>query len=283
MENDTQNFDYNTGPARAHPGQAGPTRADAGRPEAPKNNDILQQQESDRWLTVREAAEEFRRLGLPRGVEAIRKYAREGTIEANTIAGPSGDQHVVKASSIAVYVAEQKKVLSAVTRNIPVQSETYRADPGEPGPARAKPGMPGQARVDPSRTEAAKTTDDTQVTDKDVLQEKDKEISKLKRELRDAKIDLEVRSKMVGMLEDREKDLMNQVGVYAKEAGQLQERLDNLQLAAPTQEPQSAPDPVVHESDAPDQPPMSWPTQETVDEGNSDSFNNHQRRFHPNY
>lgn len=172
-------------------------------------------------------------LGLPRSAEAIRKYCRQNKLEAEIIAGPKGDQHMIKRDSIDSFVETQLKVLEAATRSIPVRDGTTRNIPVQSVSYRHDPEQPGMAR--------------DQNTDAKV-KELTEEIERLKRVNRDLEIDKEVRTRMNDVLEKNNDRLIEQVREASQEAqewsrkfGQLEERVQHLQLAAPSQ---LEPDPI---------------------------------------
>lgn len=204
-----------TNPNRNVPEQAGTLENNAQSP-VPTERD---------WITVIEAQEQFRALGLPRSAEAIRKYCRQGKLEAEVIAGPKGDQHMIQRGSIDVFVSEQLKVIEAATRRIPVRDGTTRNIPVHSVTYQDNPEQPGTARDEETEAEIKKLKD---------------EIEKLKLENRHLDLDKQVREGLNSMLEENNNRLLEEVQKVSRDAqewsrkfGQLEERVKYLQLAAP--------------------------------------------------
>lgn len=191
-----------------------------------ENNAQMSEPAQPDWVTVNDAQELFRNLGLPRSVEAIRKYCRQGKLEAEVIAGPKGDQHMINRNSIDTFVNDQLKVLQAATRSIPVRDGTSRQIPVHSVTSRVEPAHPG----------ASENQDMSKQ-----MEEMTKKIARLESENRDLAIDKEVRSRMNGVLEQNNNRLIEQIREVSQEAqewsrkyGQLEERVQHLQLTAPS-------------------------------------------------
>ena len=221
------------------PADGGMNRVLSEQAGTPENNAQFPVPPEVSWITVLDAQEHFRALGLPRSVEAIRKYCRQGKVEAEVIAGPKGDQHMIKMGSIDTFVAEQLKVLEAASRNVPVRDGTFRKIPVHSVTSRVEPEHPG-------------TQQDANLTEKLAAQEK--EIERLKRENRDLEIDKEVRARMNDVLEKNNDRLIGQLRETSQDAqewsrkfGQLEERVEHLTLPAPVTS--SEPSATVHPED----------------------------------
>lgn len=215
--------DHPFGTRRAEPAPPGTTRYDPEQSNTQENNAISHASTEPEWITVPEAQEEFRALGLPRSPEAIRKYCRQGKLASEPISGPKGDQHMIQKASIGTFVTEQLKVLNAASRTIPVQPGTTRDDPAHASMTRNVP-----------------VRSDTTFELEEKTKELEEEIIKLKRENQELAIDKEVRSRMNQHLEQDRDRLIEQVGQVSREAqewsrkyGQLEERVQHLKLTAP--------------------------------------------------
>ena len=166
------------------------------------------------WITVEEAVLLFRALELPRSPEAIRGYCRDSKLEATTTQGLKGEQHVIKRESAEVYIADRKKVVAAMTRNIPegdgisrkltVKSVTSRQDPEEDGTSRDEPSGD--------------------------LAEKEVEIAKLRDEVMSLKIDKQARDQIVIIMRDEREALAKEAHDASHRVGELEA---TLRIAAP--------------------------------------------------
>lgn len=209
-----------------------PPSTNAAEPEASRvipeqagtleNKSILTEPAQPEWIPVNDAQEQFRLLGLPRSVEAIRKYCRQGKLEAEVITGPRGDQHMINRASINVFVEDQLKVLNATSHSIPVRDGSSRQIPVQSVTNRFEPERTGSVASEQSSAEIVN------------LQKK---IEKLEAEKRDLEIDKEVRTRMNAVLEGNNEKLLAQVTEISKEAqewsrkfGRLEERVQHLQL-----------------------------------------------------
>lgn len=170
---------------------------------------------SDRdWITVDEAVIYFRSLGLPRSPEAIRGYCRHGKLEATTTQGVKGEQHVIKRESARVYIEDRKKVLEAMSRDMPEDT----------GKLRKLPVHSVTYRQIPEDAETAYEGDE------EALRAKDDEIASLKDEIMGLKIDKAARDQVVGMLRDERAQFATDVREASRTVGELEA---TLRAAAP--------------------------------------------------
>lgn len=166
------------------------------------------------WITVEEAVIFFRDLGLPRSPEAIRGYCRQDKLEATTTQGLKGEQHVIKRASAEIYIADRKKVLAAMSRDMPEQDGKSRKLTVHSETTRHLPEDTGTSQHVPAED----------------LAEKEAEITKLRDEVMSLKIDKQARDQIVIMLRDERAEIARDAREASRKVGELEA---TLRMAAP--------------------------------------------------
>jgi hypothetical protein len=175
------------------------------------------------WLTVEEAVVLFQHMGLPRTAEAIRSYCRKGKIEASSMEGAKGDQHMVRTESARSFITERKRVLDALAQGLPDQDGTMRKLP-----VRSK-FFRNDAEVVGTPEPAGPPIREAELEAK--LKVQDAEIEALRSETRTLEIDKRVREQMLERVDADRQMLLGRVLEMGTEVGQLRERVSRLQLA----------------------------------------------------
>jgi hypothetical protein len=198
------------------------------------------------WITVEEAVVLFQDIGLPRTAEAIRGYCRKGKIEASSMEGAKGDQHMIRTESARAFIEERKIVLDALGQNVPEHAGTMRKLPVVSVTSRNVAEDAVAAETDGSAANAAALADKVRA--------QETEIEALRRETRTLEIDKRVREQMLERVDADRQLLLGKVLEMGTEVGQLRERVAHLQLAAPDAvRPAASPAPAV----APETPERS--------------------------